>query len=63
MDSSQFNDPMIMRQIIVEHYQNPENKGIVEDSQDYININQKIINLYRQLNSWFKNYWTTNYRC
>ncbi len=41
MDSSQFNDPMIMRQIIVEHYQNPENKGIVEDSQDYININQK----------------------
>ncbi len=40
-DFSQLNDPMIMRQIIVEHYQSPVTKGLHKDDPEYKNIYEK----------------------
>ncbi len=41
VDFSQLNDPMIMRQIIVEHYQKPVTKGLHLDDPEYQNIYEK----------------------
>ena len=34
------NDPMIKREIIMDHYENPRNKGLVDDPR-YIKVNMK----------------------